>query len=160
MNNVLLGSAPHVTSDRFSFYETIGGGAGASRNHPGASGIQTHMTNTRNTPIEALERAYPLRVRRYSLRDGSGGDGLMRGGDGIIREFEMLGPTRMTILSHHRTVGCPGVKGGGPGKPGRNVLIRNGVETKLPARVMIDLEEGDVVRIETPGGGGYGKGGT
>jgi len=155
MNNVLMGSID--TGDgSFSFYETIGGGAGAFTNYHGESGIQTHMTNTRNTPIEALEREFPIRVKSYSLRGGSGGDGKWRGGDGIIREFEILVPTRLTILSHHRNEGPSGRSGGGPGKPGRNILIRDGVETELPSRVMVYLMEGDVIRIETPGGGGYG----
>ena len=155
MNNVLIGGLD--SSDvAFSFYETIGGGAGATGGKPGASGIQTHMTNTRNTPIEALERAFPIRVMRYALREGSGGDGLMKGGDGIVREYEIIRRTRLTILSHHRLTGPPGASGGDPGKPGRNVLIRGGEEIELPARTMVDLEPGDVLRIETPGGGGYG----
>jgi len=176
MNNILLGSAEKqaggsagtspgksASPGGFSFYETIGGGAGATSERDGASGIQTHMTNTRNTPVEALERAFPLRVTEYSLRDNSGGKGEKHGGDGIIREFEIMSPTRLTILSHHRTNGPPGIDYGKPvyegdlsGKPGRNLLIRNGKTTELPARVMLDLEPGDRIRIETPGGGGYG----
>jgi len=157
MNNILLGNPPHVTKEKFSFYETIGGGAGATHDKHGASAIQTHMTNTRNTPIEALEREYPLRVVRYGIRSGSGGKGLKNGGEGIVREFKVLNETRLTILSHHRTLGPPGVNGGQSGMPGRNVLIRKGKETELPARVMIDLEPGDIIRIETPGAGGYGE---
>jgi len=154
MNNVLMGSV-NSGDGSFSFYETIGGGAGACDGADGESGIQTHMTNTRNTPVEALERDFPVRVISYSLRQDSGGHGKWSGGDGIIREFEILVPTRLTILSHHRKDGPSGRTGGGAGVPGRNVLIRDGVETDLPSRVMIDLIEGDIIRIETPGGGGY-----
>jgi N-methylhydantoinase B len=156
MNNVLLGGVDPATGESFSFYETIGGGAGATGKRDGASGIQTHMTNTRNTPIEALERAFPLRIRSYGLRANSGGRGRRCGGDGIVREFEILAPTRCTILSGHRSEGPPGANRGEPGAPGRNVLIRGGIEKELPARVMIDLEPGDILRIETPGGGGFG----
>ncbi len=156
MNNVLLGSTSDSECVAFSFYETVGGGAGATSSMPGMSGIQTHMTNTRNTPIEALERTFPLRVRSYGFRTDSGGRGKEPGGDGIIREFEILTPTRCTILSGHRNEGPTGADGGSSGAPGRNVLIRDGVETDLPARTMIDLLPGDRLRIETPGGGGYG----
>jgi len=155
MNNVLIGTVDFSGGRAFSFYETIGGGAGATGSANGASGIQTHMTNTRNTPIEALEREFPLRIGSYAIRTGSGGEGKHRGGDGIVREYEILAPARLTILSHHRTFGPPGAFGGGPGLPGRNTLIRNGVETILPARAMIDLVPGDILRIETPGGGAY-----
>jgi N-methylhydantoinase B len=156
MNNVLLGNIGK--SDRtFSFYETIGGGAGGSYEKQGESGIQSHMTNTRNTPIETLEREYPLLVREYSFRDMSGGNGKNYGGDGIVREIEILSPAKLTILSHHRKTGPSGAMGGEPGKPGKNILIRDGKETELPARVMVDLKAGDIIRIETPGGGGYGK---
>jgi N-methylhydantoinase B len=156
MNNVLLGGRMLDGDSEFSFYETIGGGAGASRASPGVSGIQTHMTNTRNTPVESLERAFPLRVRSYCIRRGSGGDGINRGGDGIVREYEILVPTRCTILSGHRTSGPPGAEGGSAGSMGRNLLIRDGVEIELPARLMNDLKPGDILRIETPGGGGWG----
>ena len=156
MNNILLGS-PDGSDFSFSFYETIGGGAGGSSDRQGASGIQTHMTNTRNTPIETIERTMPVRIRSYGFRPGSGGFGKMPGGDGIIREFEILAPTRLTILSHHRMKGPDGIAGGESGAPGRNILIRNGSETELPARTMIDLMEGDILRIETPGGGGFGS---
>jgi N-methylhydantoinase B len=157
MNNILLGSIESAAGLRFTFYETIGGGAGASKSGPGISGIQTHMTNTRNTPIEALEREFPIRIRKYQFRDGSGGSGGNHGGDGIVREYEILEPTRCTILSGHRLDGPPGSNGGTPGSPGRNVLVRDGVENALPGRVMIDLCPGDILRIETPGGGGWGE---
>jgi 5-oxoprolinase (ATP-hydrolysing) len=155
MNNILFGNSQD-SEFSYSFYETIGGGAGACPDSPGASGIQTHMTNTMNTPVEAIERATPLRIRSYGFRPGSGGSGKMSGGDGIVREFEILTPTRLTILSHHRAKGPDGIAGGNPGAPGRNILIRDGLETELPSRAMIDLQEGDILRIETPGGGGYG----
>lgn len=156
MNNILLGNL-EGSDFNFSFYETIGGGAGAGSDYPGASGIQTHMTNTRNTPIEAIERTMPVRIRSYGFRKNSGGKGRMSGGDGIIREFKILTQTRLTILSHHRKNGPEGASGGYRGAPGRNILIRNGEETVLPARTMIDLRAGDILRIETPGGGGFGK---
>jgi len=159
MNNVLLGSAGESGGEGYSFYETIGGGAGASANSDGASAIQTHMTNTRNTPVEVLERTYPLRVRRYAIRRGSGGNGLKKGGDGIIREFEILEDSRLTILSHHRCEGPPGANGGCAGKPGENILISDGNEEMLPSRIMTDLRPGDIIRIKTPGGGGYGSAG-
>ena len=150
MNNVLLGG------DGFSFYETIGGGAGAIQGYHGASGIQTHMTNTRNTPIEAIERVFPIRIKSYRIRDGSGGNGEFRGGDGIMREFEVLEKCQCTILSGHRQKGPSGIGGASDGHPGRNILIRDGIETELPSRAMIELNPGDVLKIETPGGGGYG----
>ncbi|MCK4719833.1 hydantoinase B/oxoprolinase family protein [bacterium] len=155
MNNVLMGNSPG-SDFNYSLYETIGGGAGATSDSPGASGIQTHMTNTRNTPVEAIERTVPLRIKSYGFRYDSGGNGIYPGGHGIIREYEILTPTRLTILSQHRKYGPDGASGGGPGKCGRNILIRDGHEKELPARTMVDLIEGDILRIETPGGGGYG----
>jgi N-methylhydantoinase B len=157
IGNVLLGNIDNSGYPGFSFYETIGGGSGGSRNKRGESGIQTHMTNTRNTPIESLEREYPIRIRSYHLRDGSGGAGLNPGGDGIVREYEILAPTRCTILSGHRTSNPPGASGGYPGQSGKNELIRN-CETKiLDGRAMLDLQPGDILRISTPGGGAWGK---
>jgi N-methylhydantoinase B len=146
MNNVTLGN------DRFAYYETIGGGQGACPDADGPSGVHVTMSNTLNTPVEALELAYPLRVRRYELRSGSGGEGRRRGGDGVVRELEALEPCRYSIVSERRARAPRGTAGGGDGAPGRNLL--NGSE--LPAKAAGDLAAGDVLRIETPGGGGLG----
>ena len=116
-----------------------------------------HTTNTMNTPIEALERAYPLKVTKYLVRKGSGGNGRHRGGDGIIREYEILGEAEVTILSERREMGPWGLKGGEDGKPGKNILIRDGREEILPSKVNLEIKKGDRLRIETPGGGGYGR---
>ena len=147
MNNVVFGN------DRFTYYETIGGGQGACPGADGPSGVHVAMSNTLNTPIEALELAYPLRVERYSLREGSGGRGSRSGGDGVVRELRVLEPCRLSLLTQRRATGPRGAHGGEDGLPGRNVL--NGEE--LPAFVTRDLEAGDVLRIETPGGGGWGR---
>ena len=146
MNNVTLGN------DRFTYYETIGGGQGACPDADGPSGVHVTMSNTLTTPVEALELAYPLRVERYALRLGSGGRGKHRGGDGVVRELRALEDCRLSILSERRTRAPRGVDGGGDGTPGRNLL--NGRE--LPPKATTDLRAGDVVTIETPGGGGHG----
>jgi N-methylhydantoinase B len=146
MNNVTFGNR------RFTYYETIGGGQGACPHADGPSAVHVAMSNALNTPVEALELAYPLRVRRYELRGGSGGDGLQRGGDGVIRELEVLEACRLSLLTERRSHAPSGAAGGSPGEPGRNLL--NG--QALPPKVTRSLEPGDVVRIETPGGGGYG----
>jgi N-methylhydantoinase B len=148
MNNVTLGN------DRFTYYETIGGGQGACSEADGPSGVHVTMSNTLSTPIEALELAYPLRGERYSLRLGSGGAGRHRGGDGVVRELRVLEPCRLSILSERRAYAPQGVDGGEPGLPGRNLLSGR----ELPAKVTLDLDAGDVVTIETPGGGGHGAG--
>jgi N-methylhydantoinase B len=147
MNNVTLGN------DRFTYYETLGGGQGACPDGPGPSGVHVTMSNTLTTPVEALELAYPLRVRRHELRLGSGGVGRHRGGDGVVRELEALEPCRASILSDRREHAPAGAQGGGPGTPGRNLL--NGRE--LPAKTTVELAAGDVLRIETPGGGAFGS---
>jgi N-methylhydantoinase B len=146
MNNVTLGN------DRFTYYETIGGGQGACPAADGPSGVHVAMSNTLSTPVEALELQYPLRVERYGLRLGSGGHGRQRGGDGVIRELRVLEDCRLSIISERRSHAPQGERGGGPGAPGRNLL--NG--EPLPAKVTRDLAGGDVVTIETPGGGGFG----
>ena len=157
MNNVTLGGRQPGTGQPFAYYETIGGGMGARPGLDGISGVHTHMSNTRNTPIEAIEHYLPVRVRQYALRPGSGGAGRWRGGDGIVREYEALAETEVTVLSDRR-VGAPyGAQGGAPGQPGRNTLIRGGVETTLPGKVRLTLAPGDRLRIESPGGGGYGR---
>jgi N-methylhydantoinase B len=147
MNNVVFGN------DRFTYYETIGGGQGACPGADGPSGVHVAMSNTLNTPVEALELAYPLRVERYSLREGSGGRGSRRGGDGVVRELRVLEPCRLSLLTQRRATGPRGAHGGEDGRPGRNLL--NGEE--LPAFATRDLEAGDLLRIETPGGGGWGE---
>jgi N-methylhydantoinase B len=146
MNNVVLGN------DRFTYYETIAGGQGACPDAHGPSGVHVAMSNTLSTPIEALELDYPLRVERYALRSGSGGDGRFRGGDGVVRELRVLERCRLSLLTQRRALAPRGADGGADGLPGRNLL--NGVE--LPAFATVDLEPGDLLRIETPGGGGYG----
>jgi N-methylhydantoinase B len=146
MNNLTLGN------DRFTYYETLGGGQGACPDGDGPSGVHVTMSNTLTTPVEALELAYPLRVRRHELRLGSGGGGGHRGGDGVVRELEALEACRASILSERRAHAPAGARGGGPGTPGRNLL--NGEE--LPAKTTVNLAAGDVLRIETPGGGGFG----
>lgn len=147
MNNVVFGN------DRFTYYETIGGGQGACPNADGPSAVHVAMSNTLNTPIEALELAYPLRVEMYGLRIGSGGAGRHRGGDGVVRELRALEPCRLSLLTQRRAIAPGGAEGGGDGLPGRNLL--NGEE--LPAFATLDLEAGDLLRIETPGGGGWGE---
>jgi N-methylhydantoinase B len=136
----------------WDYYETIGGGMGAGAVGGGLAGVQTHMTNTINTPIEVLETRFPLRIRRYALRDGSGGKGLRSGGDGLVREFQLLAPAEVTLLTERRIHAPWGRAGGAPGAPGRNLL--NGAP--LPAKVSLQVAAGDRLCIETPGGGGYG----
>ena len=136
---------------------TIAGGMGASARGPGESATHTHMTNSWNTPVEAFEHQYPLRVRRYTIRRGSGGDGRYRGGDGLIREIEFLAPCEVTILSDRRARGPYGLGGGRPGRPGRNTLLRAGKAKAAPAKANFQVEAGDALRIESPGGGGWGR---
>jgi N-methylhydantoinase B len=156
MNNLTIGGVREDGSP-FAYYETIGGGMGASAQTDGISGVQVHMTNTLNTPVEALEMAYPLRVRRYGLRPGSGGAGRRRGGDGIVREYELLAPATVTMLSERRAVAPWGLAGGAPGQPGRNLLIHpDGKQEELLSKFSRRLSPGERLRIETPGGGGWG----
>ena len=157
MNNLLIGGHDPVRNSPFVYYETIAGGMGARPTKDGVSGIHTHMTNTMNTPIEVLEFAYPLRLRRYSLRRGSGGQGKHRGGDGLEREVEFLSRARITVLSERRRFAPYGLHGGDPGQNGENVLLRGGYEeVKLSGKEVLDVEPGDVLIIRTPGGGGWG----
>jgi N-methylhydantoinase B/oxoprolinase/acetone carboxylase alpha subunit len=159
MNNVMIGGRGWV------YYETIGGGQGgrphsaARAGRAGQSAIHTGMTNTRNTPVEALERAYPLRVLRYAIRRGSGGAGLARGGDGIVKDLEVLEDCTVSLVTERRETRPWGLAGGEPGLAGENWLIRQGDEReaqRLPAKVTIQAKMGDVIRIVTPGGGGWG----
>jgi N-methylhydantoinase B len=146
MNNLTLGN------DRFTYYETVGGGQGACPDADGPSGVHVAMSNTLSTPTEALELAYPVRVKRHELRLGSGGAGEHRGGDGVVRELRVLEDCRLSLVGERRARAPQGARGGGPGLPGRNLL--NGEE--LPAKVTRGLRADDLVRVETPGGGGYG----
>lgn len=157
MNNVTVGGRDTERGSNYAYYETIGGGMGAGPGNHGASAIHTHMTNTMNTPIEALEYAYPFRVTQYTIRRGSGGMGKFRGGDGITRELEFLQDAQVTILSDRRNTAPYGLDGGQPGQAGRNVLIRDQQEMGLGGKVCIEVKAGDRLRIETPGGGGFGR---
>jgi len=158
MNNIAMGGWDHRRGRPFAYYETIGGGAGAGPRGPGLDAVHTHMTNTMNTPIEALEMAYPLRICEYRVRRGSGGPGRHRGGDGIVRTYQFLCPTTVTIISERRRLAPWGLQGGSPGQPGRNTLIRNhGEVVPLPSKCQIDALPGDRLVIETPGGGGWGS---
>ncbi len=157
MNNLSLGGVDPGTGKPFAYYETIGGGMGASPERDGLDGVHTHMTNTRNTPVEALEHYLPVRVQRYSLRNGSGGRGMFNGGDGIVREFEFLAPARVNILSERRKYPPYGLAGGKPGKRGRNILVSHGRKKTIGGKASFQVNAGDRVIIETPGGGGYGK---
>jgi N-methylhydantoinase B len=150
MNNLAMGS--DTPGRRWDYYETIGGGMGAGCRSPGQSGVQTHMTNTLNTPIEVVEGRFPLRIRRYELRRGSGGAGRYGGGDGLRREFEFLAPVQVSLLTERRRRGPWGADGGGAGAAGRNLL--DGEE--LSGKVSLKLEAGQRLIIETPGGGGWG----
>jgi N-methylhydantoinase B len=156
MNNLTIGGLDPERAAPFAYYETVGGGAGAGPGGDGLSGVHVHMTNTLNTPVEALEYAYPFRVRRYALRPGSGGRGAHRGGDGLVREIEFLCPAAVTILSERRRTAPYGLNGGEPGARGRNVLIRDGEEQDLPGKVQFQARQGDVLSMRTPGGGGWG----
>ncbi|HKA19072.1 MAG TPA: hydantoinase B/oxoprolinase family protein [Blastocatellia bacterium] len=157
MNNLTIGGTDRRTGKQFAYYETVAGGMGARPGLDGIDGIHTHMTNSLNTPAEAMEYAYPMRVRHYGIRHGSGGGGQFRGGDGVVREVELLTDARVTILSDRRTVAPYGLQGGKSGATGRTVLINETQERVLAAKDSIDAKAGDRIRIETPGGGGWGK---
>jgi N-methylhydantoinase B len=155
MNNVTLGGKD-ARDDSFAYYETIAGGMGARPGIDGLSGVQTHMTNTRNTPIEALEHAFPFRITRYAIRPGSGGAGKWRGGDGVIRDYETDVPTEVTLMTERRVLAPWGLAGGSPGKGGENFLITGKKKISLPAKVTFELLPGETLSIRTPGGGGWG----
>jgi N-methylhydantoinase B/oxoprolinase/acetone carboxylase alpha subunit len=159
MNNIAFGGYDPSKNQAFAYYETIGGGMGAGLAAPGLAGVHTHMTNSLNTPLEALENYLPLTIRRYGLRKGSGGRGASSGGDGIVREYEFAVPAALTIMSERRKFAPYGLRGGGPGARGRNTLISGGRKKDLGSKVNIRLRPGDLLRIETPGGGGYGRAG-
>ncbi|MGL4651489.1 MAG: hydantoinase B/oxoprolinase family protein, partial [Caldilineaceae bacterium] len=161
MNNLTIGGM-RENGTPFAYYETIGGGMGATAAGDGLSGVQVHMTNTLNTPIEALEMAYPFRLERYALRSGSGGEGARRGGDGIVRSYHFLAPATVTMLSERRAVAPWGQQGGDAGAVGINRLLRAptgqtaATEEILPGKFTRRVGPGDRLVIETPGGGGYG----
>jgi N-methylhydantoinase B/oxoprolinase/acetone carboxylase alpha subunit len=153
MNNVLMGG------DGWVYYETVAGGQGGRPGAPGMSGVHTGMTNTRNTPVEALERTFPLRVLRYRLRQGSGGPGRHPGGEGIERDLQVLDACTVSLITERRATSPPGLAGGHPGAPGENWLLPQGDEARaerLPDKVTVRLAPGDVLRMLTPGGGGWG----
>ena len=153
MNNLTIGGIDPRTNQTYAYYETIAGGSGARPNGNGVSGVHTHMTNSLNTPVEALEYAYPFRVRQYSYRKNSGGNGLHKGGDGIIREIELLSDAQITLLADRRILAPYGLQGGSDAAKGRSLL--NG--TERPGKCNIEAKAGSRLRIETPGGGGWGK---
>jgi N-methylhydantoinase B len=158
MNNLTIGGIDPRTKKPFAYYETIAGGMGARPGKDGVSGVHTHMTNSLNTPVEALEYAYPLRVRRYALRSGSGGNGEHGGGEGIVREIEVLTDCEVTLLADRRTHSPWGLDGGEAGSAGRTSVIRqNGSVEEMPGKFSTRLLQGERIRIESPGGGGWGK---
>ena len=153
MNNFLFGN------DSFGYYETIAGGSGATANGVGADGVHTHMTNTRLTDPEVLESRFPVRLRRFGIRDGSGGQGKHRGGHGVVREVEFLEPLQVSLLTQRRGEHAPyGINGGLAGRPGKNELIAvDGIIKTLDGIAALKVNAGDVIRISTPGGGGWGE---
>jgi len=157
MNNLTLGGMDPRTDEPFAYYETIACGMGARPHKDGVDAIHNHMTNTMNTPIEALEFAYPLRIERYEIIPGSGGRGRYRGGCGVRRDVRVLTDTQGSLLCERRKRGPYGLHGGKPGRVGENAIIRDGKRKKLPGKTLLDLDAGDVVSVKTPGGGGWGK---
>jgi N-methylhydantoinase B len=159
MSNLTIGGVDPRTGEAFTYYETTAGGMGARPGLDGISGVQTHMTNSLNTPIEALEYAYPFRMKRYGYREGSGGAGQFRGGDGLVRELELLADAQVTLLAERRRFRPYGLEGGEDGAPGRATVTRaaTGEAAELPGKCSLRLKAGDTLRIETPGGGGWGK---
>jgi N-methylhydantoinase B len=157
INNTTVGGVDPRTGEVFAYYETVGGGMGAGPPGPGLSGVHVHMSNSLNTPVEALEHAYPFRVTQYGIRRGTGGSGKHAGGDGLRRDLMILTPARVALLCERRAVGPAGARGGEDGATGENVLIRDGVEEHLPSKATFSVEPGDVVSIRSPGGGGWGR---
>jgi N-methylhydantoinase B len=159
MNNLTIGGIDPRTGEPFAYYETIAGGMGARPTQDGVSGVHTHMTNSLNTPAEALEYAYPLRVREYALRRESGGRGKHRGGDGIVREIEVLTDAEVTLLADRRERGPWGLSGGADGAAGKAAIVgKDGVSRDLPGKFNVRLKKGERIRIESPGAGGWGNG--
>ncbi len=158
MNNLSIGGIDPRTGEVFTYYETTGGGMGGRPGSAGPSAIHVHMTNTRNTPVEALEHAYPFRVETYGVRAGSGGGGRHPGGAGIVRQIRLLAPAVVSLLTERRLFRPWGLQGGGPGEPGRNLLLQaDGSQEELPGKGTWHLAAGQGIRLETPGGGGWGE---
>jgi len=158
MNNLTIGGIDPRSGQPYTYYETIAGGLGASPQFDGASGHHAHMTNSLNTPVEALEYAYPFRMIRYAIRPNSGGAGKHRGGDGLVREIELLGDAQVTLLADRRTTSPWALAGGDPGERGMTSITTDGEEQHLPGKCTQELKRGTRIRIESPGGGGWGKG--
>jgi N-methylhydantoinase B len=156
MNNLSFGGWDSLRNRPFAYYETIAGGMGGSARGAGRSAIHTHMTNSWNTPIEAFEHEYPVRVRAYRIRSGSGGAGKHPGGDGIVREWEFLESAEVTILSDRRKRGPYGLQGGANGACGRSGVLTEGAYRELPSKTRFTIQRNEKLRIETPGGGGWG----
>src|ERR1700722_9751135 len=157
MNNLTFGGWDRSRARAFAYYETIAGGMGASAVSDGASATHTHMTNSWNTPVEAFEHLYPLRIRSYRIRSGSGGRGKHHGGDGIVREYEFLTSADVTVLADRRLRGPYGLAGGGAGAPGKTTLLKGKRKIAIPGKARFGVKAGDVVRVESPGGGGFGS---
>ncbi len=157
MNNLTVGGIDPRTGAPFAYYETMAGGMGGGADGAGLSGVHVHMTNSLNTPVEALEHAYPFRIRRYAIRRGTGGGGRHPGGDGLRRDLELLADSDVSLLTERRVTPPRGVAGGGDGAVGRNVLIRDGTERDLPSKGTLSCREGDILSIRSPGGGGWGS---
>ncbi|KAA3660894.1 MAG: hydantoinase B/oxoprolinase family protein [Chloroflexi bacterium] len=160
MNNLTFGGVvvdkETAVSTQFAYYETIGGGSGAGPTQDGGSGMHVHMSNTLNTPVEALEYSYPLRIQEYSLRHGSGGNGLHHGGDGLVRSIQFLIPVQVTVTSERRQHQPYGLHGGQPGLSGQNSATHDGKTSELTGKFTAQLDANDILKIETPGGGGWG----
>jgi N-methylhydantoinase B len=156
MNNLTIGGIDPRSGEPFAYYETMAGGMGANSQRGGLTAVHVHMSNSLNTPIEALEHAYPLRLLRYQIRRGSGGQGRHAGGDGVRRDVMLLTDADVSLLSERRQNGPAGSNGGSPGEPGRNVLLHNDVESELPAKATFRARAGDVLSLRSPGGGGSG----
>lgn len=157
MNNIAFGGFDIMRKQPFAYYETLGGGCGAGASFPGLDGTHSHMTNSLNTPAEALELYMPVRIRKYALRKNSGGKGKNHGGEGLTREYEFAQPMNVSIISERRRFAPYGAAGGGAGKEGSNTLISGNKKTRLGSKRNFNIRAGDILRIETPGGGGYGK---
>jgi N-methylhydantoinase B len=156
MNNTTVGGVDPRSGQAFAYYETVGGGMGAGPTGAGLSGVHTHMSNSLNTPVEALEHAYPFRVTHYSIRRGTGGAGRHGGGDGLRRDLRILVDSQVTLLSERREHAPEGAQGGSDGACGKNVLIREGQEKELPGKVTFHARAGDIISVRSPGGGGWG----
>ncbi len=157
MNNLTIGGTDPGTGEQFAYYETIACGMGARPGKPGINAIHTHMTNTLNTPIEVIEHELPVSINRYSLRKNSGGGGKFRGGDGIEKSIEFFSKASLSLVSDRRKHAPYGLSGGDPGSTGENSLKRGSEETVLPSKINISVQKGDVFKIKTPGGGGFGR---